>query len=52
MYHVQVAHGKKCNDAYDDNHHHHHYDHSYADDDADDDNVDCNLYSSKGALHY
>lgn len=51
MYHVQVAHGKKCNDAYDDNHHHH-YDHSYADDDADDDNVDCNLYSSKGALHY
>lgn len=51
MYHVQVAHGKKCNDAYDDNHHHH-YDHSYADDDADDDNVDYNLYSSKGALHY
>ena len=51
MYHVQVAYGKKCNDAYDDNHHHH-YDHSYADDNADDGNVDCNLYSSKGALHY
>ena len=41
---------KKCNDAYDNNHPHH-YDNE-ADDDADDNNSDCNLYSSKGTLHY
>ena len=50
MNNVQVARGKKCNNDY--NNDHHHYYHNDADDDDDDNNIDCNLYSSKGALYY
>ena len=46
VYNLQVVDGKKCSDDYNNRHHHHN-------DAADDDNIiDCNLYSSKGALHY
>ena len=38
--------GKKCNNDYNNRHHHH----NSADDDGN--IIDCNLYSSKGALHY
>ena len=51
MNNVQVAHGKKCNNDYNNNDHHHYY-HNDADDDDDNNNIDCNLYSSKGASYY